>query len=173
MSMQLLTDNDLFAIFDKLNIVTNTVAHAPLHTVEEARALRDDMPGAHLKNYCSKIKGNLWLVIALQDTKVDLKQLAALLQVQKLSFASPEKLYELLGILPGSVSPFAIINNRNNLIKVVLEAQIIENDSLNFHPLRNYRTTNIKTNDFLQFLSAANHEPNAVRLASGTVQVQI
>jgi Ala-tRNA(Pro) deacylase len=154
------TAENLFNTLDELGITTNTIEHMPLRTVAEAKQLRVSLDGAHVKNlFLKDKKKRYWLLVALEDTVIDLKQIAKILGTQKLSFANAEELYEILGIVPGAVSPFAIVNDIKNLVSVVLEKQLIKTCSLNFHPLRNDRTTNITTKDFLRFLEIQNHVP--------------
>ena len=141
--------------------------HPPLKTIEEAKQLRVELSGGHVKNlFLKDKKKHYWLLVALEDTSIDLKQMAKTLGTQKLSFANAEELYENLGIVPGAVSPFAIVNDTNNLVTVVLEEQLIKTNPLNFHPLRNDRTTNIATKDFLKFLEIQNHLPIVVNCST-------
>ena len=101
-------ETQLFNIFDKLGIKTTTVEHPPLKTIEEAKQLRVELSGGHVKNlFLKDKKKHYWLLVALEDTSIDLKQMAKTLGTQKLSFANAEELYENLGIVPGAVSPFA------------------------------------------------------------------
>jgi len=160
------TPEDLFARLDELGIATATHEHPPLHTVEESRALRGEIAGAHSKNLFLKCKkDNLWLVVALEDTPVDLKTLHRRIGSGRLSFGKPDLLREVLGIEPGSVTPFALINDRDRRVNVVLDEALLANDTLNFHPLTNTATTTIATDDMLKFIAACGHEPMRVVLA--------
>jgi Ala-tRNA(Pro) deacylase len=155
----------LMARLKELDISTSTVEHPPLRTVEEAQRLRGDLPGGHVKNLFLKDKRrNYWLLVALEDAVIDLKATAAMLEAQKFSFASAEELDQMLGIIPGAVSPFAVINDQDERVSLVLDERLIECSPLNLHPLRNDRTTAIATNDFLKFLDATKHKPRLVRL---------
>ena len=154
------TAEKLLNTLDELGIATNTIEHVPLRTVEEARQLRIELDGGQVKNlFLKDKKKKYWLLVALEDTIIDLKKTAKLLGTQKLSFASAEELHESLGIVPGAVSPFAVINDINNKVSVVLDERLVKVTPLNFHPLRNDRTTNITTKDFLKFLEIQNHAP--------------
>ncbi len=161
------TQDDLFARFDALGIETVTHDHPPLFTVEESRELRGALPGGHCKSLFLKAKnGSLWLVVALEDRSVDLKSLAKMLGVGTLSFGKPELLWEMLGVVPGSVTPFGLINDRQQQVQVVLDARMIALDLLNYHPLRNDRTTAIATSDLLRFIADCGHEPAILDLPS-------
>ena len=154
------TREDLFARFSALGIETVTVEHAPLFTVEQSRALRGDIPGAHTKNLFLKCKnGTLWLVVAVESTAVDLKTLHARLGSGRLSFGSAELLGEVLGVTPGSVTPFAVVNDLENRVTVVLDEALFAYDRLNFHPLVNTATTGISKDGLLAFLADCKHFP--------------
>ncbi len=153
----------LMTMLADLGILTNTIEHPPLRTVEEAQRLRGHIVSGHVKNlFLKDKKKRYWLLVALEDTSVDLKVTAALLEAQKFSFASAEELQTILGIVPGAVSPLAIINDTDSLVSVVLDKRLLEISPLNFHPLRNDRTTAIATNDFLKFLEAVKHAPQII-----------
>jgi Ala-tRNA(Pro) deacylase len=158
-------DRYLLSYLEQLGISTSTVEHEPLRTVEDARRARTDQPGGHVKNLFLKDKNKrFWLLVALEDTSIDLKATAQLLEAQKFSFASADELADILGIVPGAVSPFAVINDELRQVSVVLDQRLLEVSPLNFHPLRNDRTTTIATSDFLKFLTEVNHPPRSVLL---------
>jgi len=148
-----------------LGIATVTHAHEPLFTVAEARALRGSLPGGHTKNlFLKDKKDGLWLVVAREELRIDLNALAKALGAPRFSFGSGELLMEVLGVPPGSVTPFAIMNDKDNAVRVVLDAGMLALDPLNFHPLRNDRTTAISPGDLLVFLRASGHEPRILAL---------
>jgi Ala-tRNA(Pro) deacylase len=154
------TSEELFTKFIELGIITTTIEHPPLRTVEEARQLRIRLDGGQVKNlFLKDKKKRYWLLVALEDTNINLKQTAKQLGTPKLSFASAEELQEILGIVPGAVSPLSIINDVNNLVTIVLDERLTKITPLNFHPLRNDRTTNICTSDFFKFLETTGHKP--------------
>lgn len=160
------TPNDLFVIFDNLGIATQTVAHAPLFTVEEARALRGDIPGFHSKNlFLKDKKGTLFLVVAQERALIDLKRLHEALGASgRVSFGSAELLREVLGVEPGSVTPFAVLNDLAGRVNVVLDINLLSGPPVNFHPLINTMTTGIEPDDLLRFLRAAGHPPRILAL---------
>lgn len=151
--------------FRRLGIQVAILEHPPVNTVEESKARRGNLSGAHLKNLLLRNKKNdLWLLCALEDTQIDIKMLSEQLGSGRLSFANPAQLLETLGVEPGAVSPFGVINDRSGQVKVVLEDRVLECDLLNFHPLRNDATVTIARDDFLRFMEAENHSPITVRL---------
>jgi len=149
----------------ELAIETVTVEHPPVFTVEEARALRGEIAGGHCKNLFLKDKKDaIWLVVSLEETDVDLKRLPAMIGSARLSFGRPELLIQVLGVEPGSVTPFALINDAERLVNVVLEAEMMRHDILNYHPLVNSATMSIAASDLVKFIRACGHEPKVVEL---------
>jgi Ala-tRNA(Pro) deacylase len=158
-----LTPDALFARLDALGIAHRTSTHAPVFTVEEAKALRGALPGGHCKSlFLKDKKAGLWLVVALEECRVDLKALADRLMAPRFSFGSAELLEQVLGVRPGSVTPFAAINDPEARVTVVLQRAMLEHDPLNYHPLENDRTTAIAPADLLRFLEASGHQPRIV-----------
>src|SRR5271168_51915 len=143
-SMSHLSPDALFARFDVLGIAHRTYTHPPVFTVDEAKALRGTLPGGHCKSlFLKDKKRGLWLVVALEECRVDLKSLADQLGAPRFSFGSAELLYEVLGVRPGSVTPYAAINDTQGRVTVVLQQAMLAHDPLNYHPLENTRTTAI------------------------------
>jgi Ala-tRNA(Pro) deacylase len=158
---------ELLAVLAGLGIPAPTVDHAAVFTVAEAKALRGELPGAHTKSlFLRNKKGVMWLVVAREDRIIDLRRLGDQLGSGRLSFASPERLQRHLGVIPGAVSPFAVINDRDRVVTVVLDADLREEDPLNFHPLDNTMTTAISWDDLLRFLQAHDHPPAFVDFAA-------
>jgi len=150
----------LTARLTELGIGWTTHTHAPVFTVEEAAALYASQPGGHTKNlFLKDKKDRLWLVVARDALQIDLNALARQLGAPRFSFGSAELLRATLGVEPGSVTPFAIMNDTSGSVRVVLDEAMLALDPLNFHPLRNDRTTAITAADLLKFLRACQHEP--------------
>jgi Ala-tRNA(Pro) deacylase len=162
------TREDLTAMLARLGIATTTVEHAPLFTVEDAMALRGEVPGAHTKNLFLKDKKNaLFLVVAPEEAAIDLKHLHQVIGATgRLSFGKPELLLEALGVAPGAVTAFAPINDPGGRVTVVLDATLAAAALVNCHPLVNTATTTIATIDLLAFLRATGHEPRIVGVAT-------
>ncbi len=160
--------DELFAYLDSLGIANQTVTHPPVFTVEEARTLRGKVAGGHTKNlFLRDKKGALFLVVAPEDATIELKSLHRLLSASgRFSFGSAELLRETLGVEPGSVTPFAAINDTTGQVTVILDATMMTNDMLNFHPLTNTGTTTISREGLLKFLEATGHPPRIVPVSA-------
>ena len=152
---------ELFAYLDSLGIPHQTVSHPAVFTVEEGRELRGTIPGGHTKNlFLRDKKGVPYLVVACEDAAIELRALHRLLGASgRFSFGSAELMRELLGVEPGSVTPFAVINDRAARVTVILDAALMAHDVLNFHPLKNTGTTTISRDGLLKFLEATGHKP--------------
>jgi len=154
------TPDDLFAFLDRLGIPHKTTRHAPLFTVEQSQALRGTIPGGHTKNLFLKDKKDaVFLVVVGEDAKVDLKTLHHRLGAGRFSFGSAELMRELLGVEPGAVTAFGVINDTAHRVNVVLDAGLMANAVINCHPLVNTMTTSIAREDLLRFFEATGHTP--------------
>lgn len=161
------TPDDLYKRLAALQIEVVTYNHPPLHTVEESRRLRGNIPGAHCKSLFLRTKKKIpWLVVTLEHRHVSLKNLAKTLGGGSLSFGSPERLMEYLGVLPGSVTPFALINDPGCQVHVVLDQDMLTYNPLNYHPLINTATVAIAPHDLLRFVDACGHEPRIIDLSA-------
>ena len=148
-----------------MGITTTTVEHPAVHTVAESSTIENPLPGAHTKNLFLKDEdGTLLLVVAKSSTKVNLKQLARNIGTGRLSFGKPELLMEVLGVTPGSVTAFSIINDKNRRVRVIMDQELAAHDSVNCHPLENTATTNIALADLLRFIRETGHEPKTLGL---------
>jgi Ala-tRNA(Pro) deacylase len=159
--MSACSPDELFAYLDGLGIIHQTVHHAAVFTVEEARTLRGKVAGGHTKNlFLRDKKGALFLLVAPEDAAIELKSLHRRLGAAgRFSFGSAELMQETLGVAPGSVTPFAVINDRASRVTVVLDAAMMLQHTLNFHPLVNTGTTTISRDGLLKFLEATGHPP--------------
>lgn len=154
-------EQELYRRFATLAIAYETRRHPPLFTVEESRRLRGQMDGAHIKNlFLRDRKKRLWLVTVLEDRELDLKALRRRLGGQgSLSFGDRDLLDTVLGVSPGAVTPFAVLNDRAHQVTVVLDRGLFGHGMVNAHPLRNDRTTRVTPDGLMQFLRASGHEP--------------
>ena len=161
------TRNDLFQLLDKLQIAVTTVDHPPLFTVQESQALRGTIPGAHTKNlFLKDKKGRYFLLTVAEDAEIDLKSVHKVIGASgRVSFGSSERLMELLGVSPGSVTVFGLINDDDGAVTIVLDATLMENATINAHPLSNDATTSIARDDLLRFIRETGHEPLILNLA--------
>ena len=155
------TPDDLFAYLTGLGIAHTTVTHPPLFTVEQSQALRGTIPGGHTKNLFLKDKKDaVFLVVAPEEGRVDLKSLHRLLGASgRFSFGSADLMRELLGVEPGAVTAFGVLNDTERRISVVIDAGLMQNATINCHPLVNTMTTSIARDDLVKFLAATGHEP--------------
>jgi Ala-tRNA(Pro) deacylase len=161
------TRQDLFDRLAQLGIATTTAEHPAVFTVAESSGLERELPGGHTKNLFLKDKRDrLFLVVALGHAHIDLKSLHKKLACDRLSFGKPELLMEVLGVPPGSVTPFAVINDHARRVTVVLDADMMRHERLNFHPLENTATTNIARQDLVSFIRSCGHEPRVVDVAT-------
>lgn len=159
------TSEDLFKRLDALSIDHNTINHPPVFTVDEAKVHTAHLPGAHCKNlFLKDKKGGLWLLVCLDDRLIDMNRLSKVLACPRLSFGKPDLLLETLGVAPGSVTPFALMNDRDRLVHPLLDKAMLRHEVLNYHPLTNTATTTIKSCDLQRFLSAIEHEATVLDL---------
>ena len=155
-----MTRDDLFARLNDLGIATETHRHAPVFTVEEARIHCGHLPGGHCKNlFLKDKKGRLWLIVALDSQAINLKALSTALGCARFSFGKPELLNDILGVTPGSVTPFALINDADCRVSVVLDAAMMALDRLNYHPLANDATTAIAPQGLHDLIVSFGHSP--------------
>jgi Ala-tRNA(Pro) deacylase len=153
--------DDLLNRLDELGIVHKTYQHAPLFTVEQSKAERGKLEGSHIKNlFLRDKKRRMWLVTVEEEREVNLKALRHKLGAQgNLSFGSPELLMQALGVEPGAVTPFAVINDPDGRVTFVLDQEVLHRDPVNAHPLRNDMTTAITSQALLAFAEAEAHSP--------------
>ncbi len=155
------------AFLDAQGIAHTTHEHPAVFTVAEGPELKARLPGAHTKNlFLKDKKGRLWLISARQDTVIDLKRLHRTIGSDRLSFGNPELMAEVLGVTPGSVTAFALVNDRARRVTFVLDKALVDAELVNFHPLINTATTAVTTRDFLRFLTAVGVEPMVLDFAA-------
>ena len=159
---------DLIAFLDGLGIATRTFEHPPLFTVEQSQALRGEIPGGHTKNlFLKDKKDNYFLLTVGEEAQVDLKQVHhAIGAASRVSFGRPEMLMDLLGVVPGAVTVFGLINDTQRRVKLFLDAALMEHETINAHPLTNEATTQIARADLLRFIAATGHEPTILKLSA-------
>lgn len=161
------TPDDLFARLEQLGITTRTHWHEAVFTVAQSQALCGEIAGGHSKNlFLKDKKDRLYLLVAHEDTAIDLKSLNKAIGSARLSFGRPELLQEVLGVPPGSVTPFALMNDTRHRVHVLLDEALLSHETLNFHPLTNTATTSIAKGDLLRFIAACGHQIATVALAA-------
>ncbi len=159
------TQKELLDLLTEINIEYTNHEHPAVFTVEEADQQHEGIEGAHSKNLFFKDKKKkLFLVVTLSDKPIRIKEVAKQIGAKSMSFGKPDLLAQILGVIPGAVTPFAVINDENNDVKVILDEEMMENELLNFHPLENTATTTIAAKDLIKFLEHCNQEFEIIRL---------
>ncbi len=142
------TQKELLDLLTQIGIEYTNHEHPAVYTVEEADLHHEGIDGVHSKNLFFKDKKkNLFLVVTLSDKPIVIKEVAKKIGAKSPSFGKPELLDQVLGVIPGAVTPFAIVNDENHNVKVILDEELMENELLNFHPLENTATTTIAAQD--------------------------
>ncbi len=160
-----ITPEQLFACFDKIGISYDLYHHEAVYTVAESEKIDRDIPGTPCRNLFLRDKKKQNFLLVLQnDTEVDIKKLASVIGSGRLSFGSAERLWEYLGVRPGSVCPFAVINDTEKQVKILLDQSMIETELVTYHPLLNTMSVSLSPADLLKFIEAAGHKPHIVDL---------
>jgi Ala-tRNA(Pro) deacylase len=163
-----MTKDDLLAHLDRLGIAHSTVSHPPLRTVADSQALRGELAGGHTKNlFLRDRKDRHFLVTVGEDAVVDLKTIHTLIGASgRVSFGREGDLMTLLGVAPGAVTLFGVVNDRDHAVTAVLDAGLMEHATINAHPLTNEATTSIAASDVLRFMESTGHQPLILKVAS-------
>ena len=164
------TRPDLIAFFDAHAIDHTTIDHPAVFRVGEGEDIKQGIPGAHTKNlFLKDAKGRLWLISAQDDTQIDLKRLHTVIGSARLSFGSAELMEQALGVTPGSVTAFAMINGVGRDVTFVLDHRLAGAERVNFHPLVNTATTGVSQAGFAKFFQALGITPLVVDFAAMAV----
>ncbi len=159
-----LTSDALLAMLDAEGLRHHTVEHPPMWTVEDAKALRAPSPHGHTKNlFVRNKKGRMWLLTLHEDRRVDMKTLGALVGTNRLSFGSPQRLMHYLGVIPGAVSMFSVLNDVNREVTCYIDEALMEGPELHVHPLVNTRTTTMSREELMEFLSGRGYPIEVLR----------
>ena len=159
------TPTDIETRLSDLGISHSTISHPPMRTVEDSRHYRNGVPGGYSKNlFLRNKKGRMWLVTLLEDRQVDLRELGQRIGAGRVSFASPQRLMHHLGVVPGAVTPFAVINDQTGSVTLVVDKALLDRDPLHFHPCDNSMTTTVNAEGLLKFLGDCQHEPVVIDL---------
>jgi Ala-tRNA(Pro) deacylase len=168
------TRADLMALLADLGVETLTHDHPAVFRVGEGEAVKAAIPGAHTKNlFLKDAKGQLWLISAADRTFIDLKRLHTVIGSARLSFGPAGLMEETLGVTPGSVTAFGLINDASHQVRFVLDRVLAEAPRVNFHPLTNTATTGIDQADFRRFLAAVGVTPMIVDFAAMSVVTEV
>lgn len=165
------TKQELFNRLSSLHINYKLHEHEPLFTVEQAQKIYDTIPGAHVKNlFLKDDNGKFWLIVVQTHTKIELKKVAQLLNAPKLRFADEQLLMQYLGVKPGSVTPFALINDQAHKVQLILDSTLSNFPTINAHPMENDATIGVSQSDFKKFLKYTQHEPIVIDLSSSEIK---
>jgi len=157
--------DDLIRILNDNGFEYFVEEHAPLFTVEDSKSLRGQIEGAHSKNlFLKDAKANFFLISIEESASIDLKKTMQQIQSKKLSFAKPEYLQDILGIEPGSVSPFALLNDTKKQVKFYLDRSFLNSERVNFHPLINTATVNISPQNLIELIEKYHNPVNYIDL---------
>ena len=159
------TPDDLFSYLRNLGIETTTISHPPLFTVADSQHLRGEIAGGHTKNlFLKDKKDSFFLITADENAAIDLKSVHKTIgAASRVSFGKPEALLELLGVTPGAVTLFALLNDTSGRVKFYLDESLLDHDVINAHPLTNDATTSIRADDMRRFVAATGHELNILK----------
>lgn len=153
----------LYALLDKLGIAHKTEEHRAVFTVAEGADVKARLPGGHTKNLFLKDKSGAYVLIsALGITEIRLNHLHKRIGTKRLSFGKPEALLELLGVVPGSVTVFSVLNDTDCQVRLILDKGLFSDDAVWFHPMRNTASTRIAPNDLIRFAEATGHSPTVI-----------
>lgn len=156
----------LMAKFDELGIQYTLHHHDAVYTVEESEKLDSEIPGTHCRNLFLRDKKKKNFLVVLQNaTEVDMKKLPPVIGSDRLSFGSADRLWQYLGVRPGSVCPFTIINDKEKQVKILLDKSMMETEVVNYHPLLNTMTVSLSPADLLKFIEDCGHEAHIVDLS--------
>ena len=159
------TQEELLHVLDKIGIDYTNHEHPAVYTVEEADLHHDGIDGVHSKNLFFKDrKKNLILIITLSDKPIKIKEIEKKIDTKGLTFGKPDLLTEVLGVIPGAVTPLAVINAKNHDVRVILDEEMMEHALLNFHPLVNTATTTLASKDLMKFMEHCNQRVEIIRL---------
>jgi len=168
------SETALLTFLDEIGVEHELHRHVPLFTVEDSKAATAHLPGAHTKNFFLKQKkGGYVLVTCLEDRQIKIKHLEKAIGAKRLSFGSADDLQAVLGVIPGSVTPFAAFNDRAApSVRVVLDKQMMQHAVQNFHPLHNAATIAVSNTGLRAFFAATGHQPLEVDFDALEAQAQ-
>lgn len=155
------TSEELLKYLDQIGVSYEHHAHEAVFTVDEGADVKARIAGCHTKNlFLKDKKGNIVLVVAKDETRADLTALSKYLGMARFSFGNPDLLFEVLGVTPGSVTPFSLINDKDTqrVCRVVLDSAMMAHDVLNYHPLINTATISVLNEGFRSFLKECGHQ---------------
>jgi len=161
-----MTSDQLLAKLDAEGIIHHTVDHAPMWTVDDAKAIRAPCDYGHTKNlFVRNKKGDMWLLCLHEDRRVDLKSVARKLGTNRFSFASHQRMMQYLGVIPGAVSVFSVLNDVTFQVRLLVDEMLMDHPALHVHPLINTRTTTVDRQALFDFLECNGHPSETLRFS--------
>ena len=149
----MLSEKKLLTLIEEKGLDFKLYTHDPLSTVEESIKYRGKIDGAHSKNLFLKNKKNqFFLFSCIENTNINIKKITKSLALGNISFANEDYLSLYLGVKPGAVTPFGLLNDIENKVTFYFDSNFLKNQIVNFHPLTNTSTISMKTKDFVDFL---------------------
>jgi Ala-tRNA(Pro) deacylase len=153
----------LYAQLDELGLPHHTEEHRAVFTVAEGQDVKARLPGGHSKNLFLKDKSGAYVLIsALGRTEIKLNQLHKRIGTKRLSFGKPDALLDLLGVVPGSVTVFSVLNDTEQKVRLILDKALFTHDAVWFHPMRNTASTRMAPQDIVTFAEATGHTPTLI-----------
>ena len=166
--------SDLIEMLSKKDIMHTQYEHEALFSVEDSKHKRGVIEGTHTKNLFLKNKKNYFCLLSCEEkSEVDLKKFSKSIKAGNLSFAKKEYLKKYMSIEPGSVSPYGLLNDINNVIDFFLEDELYKSEIINFHPLVNTSTVTVKTQDFIKFMVENKKKITIFSLKTNTIRETI
>ncbi len=160
-------EEELHAFLRDLGIETTTMRHPALFTVADSRTLRGEIAGGHTKNlFLKDKKDNYFLLTVEESAAVDLKSIHHRIgAASRVSFGRPEAMLALLGVTPGAVTLFGLLNDTGHAVRFFIDESLLAGEIINAHPLTNEATTSIRVADVLKFVEATGHAVNPLKVA--------
>ncbi len=166
----MISESDLLNLISSNGLDFQTHNHDPLFTVQDSENLRGKIEGSHTKNlFLKNKKDKFFLFTCEENANIDLKRFSKSIDAKNLSFAGEGHLMKYLGIKPGSVSPYALLNDTNNVVTFYIDEKLMRSEIINFHPLVNTKTITTKTSDFVDFIIENNKNINIFSLESYSI----
>lgn len=155
--------DDVHARLTALGVDHSFVSHLPMRTVADSRRYRAGQTGGFSKNlFLRNKKGRMWLVTLTEDRVVDLRVLGQAIGAGRVSFGSTERLMNYLGVIPGAVSPLAVINDNSLAVTAWIDQALLAQHPLHFHPCENTLTTTLSSDGLLKYMQDCNHAPSVI-----------
>lgn len=152
------SSTELLKLLNAQNIAYINHHHPPTHRYDDHRDIRDNIPGIHCKSLFLTDKENYYMVCMRGELRLDLKCLQQNLGSGRLSFGKGEDMQGILGVAPGSCTPYALVNDtKHRIAQVILDDAFIGEENINFHPIENNQTIRVCYSDFTKWLDYTGH----------------